>query len=32
MGFDRDLVEAIYDSCGHDEEMAANALLETLEA
>ncbi|KAG7385649.1 hypothetical protein PHYPSEUDO_001211 [Phytophthora pseudosyringae] len=32
MGFDRDLVLAMYDSCGGDEQLTANALLQTLES
>jgi hypothetical protein len=31
MGFARDLVMAMYESCGFDEQLAANALLQTLE-
>jgi hypothetical protein len=31
MGFDLDLVQAMYESCGGDEQLTANALLQTLE-
>lgn len=30
MGFDRDLVAAVYESCGHNEEAALDALCEML--
>ncbi|KAK1944824.1 hypothetical protein P3T76_003357 [Phytophthora citrophthora] len=32
MGFARDLVEAMYESCGGDEQLTANALLQTLDS
>ncbi|KAG3009992.1 hypothetical protein PC123_g15972 [Phytophthora cactorum] len=32
MGFARDLVEVMYESCGGDEQLTANALLQTLES
>ncbi|ETO81599.1 hypothetical protein F444_04110 [Phytophthora nicotianae P1976] len=32
MGFSRDLVEVMYESCGGDEQLTANALLQTLES
>ncbi|CAH0475932.1 unnamed protein product [Peronospora belbahrii] len=32
MGFARDLVEVLYESCGGDEQLTANALLETSES
>ncbi|KAL3671341.1 hypothetical protein V7S43_003271 [Phytophthora oleae] len=32
MGFARDLVEAMYESCSGDEQLTANALLQTLES
>ncbi|KAI9914832.1 hypothetical protein PsorP6_007925 [Peronosclerospora sorghi] len=32
MGFERDLVNAMYESCGGDEQLTANALLQTLES
>lgn len=31
MGFARDLVVVMYESCGFDEHLTANALLQTLE-
>ncbi|KAG7401451.1 hypothetical protein PHYBOEH_000996 [Phytophthora boehmeriae] len=32
MGFEQGLVQAIYESCGNDEQLTANALLQTLES